>query len=251
MPVVTCMKMGNIRWNCIFPDTGIRQTRADLWRIAAGARSPLLDPGLGLIQADEWERAGRFHRDADRIRYLTGRAALRLLSSRYLHCSPGEIGINEGPNKKPFMLHPGQGKLEYNVAHSGDWALIGFSAFDIGVDLEKIEDHFDYQDILPVSFSLPEISMMQQSPSPRASFYLLWTRKEALIKATAKGLDGDLPGLPCLDGDHRVEIEAIGSAHSWNVKSFEPDRGYQASVAVAKEIQEIGFWDFDRFYSGL
>jgi len=82
----------------------------------------------------------------------------------------------------------------------GSFLAVGDS--DIGIDVEKIDPDFSYEDILATGFSVSEINLIKKSASPRSYFYLHWTRKEALTKATAKGLDDNLIAVPCLDGLH-------------------------------------------------
>jgi len=86
--------------------------------------------------------------------------------------------------------------------------------------VEKIDPDFSYEDILATGFSVSEINLIKKSASPRSYFYLHWTRKEALTKATAKGLDDNLIAVPCLDGLHTVGAEITGPAESWTISSF-------------------------------
>ena len=113
---------------------------------------------------------------------------LRKLLAGYSNLAPDEIKFAEGLNKKPFAENANLSDLHFNISHSADIILIAISNSEIGVDVEKVDNSFSYEEILPHNFSDEEIDFIKNPED----FYLLWTRKESLLKATAKGLDDDL-----------------------------------------------------------
>lgn len=182
-----------------------------------------------VLTPDERSRADRYRRKEDQLRFIVGRMCLRLLAATYLHRSPADILLVEGRNGKPGIKDAGN--LQVNVSHAGDWVLVGIGKSSVGIDIEKINPDFLFGDLLDQSFAPAEQQSIRQSEDARRAFYQLWTRKEAIVKATAKGMDDDFSLIPSLDGIHEVNSLLIGEAGTWQVDSFGVADGYVASIA--------------------
>ena len=81
--------------------------------------------------------------------------------------------------------------------------------------------------------------MVRHAPDEARAFYTLWTRKEALVKATGKGVDDDFTRVPAADGQHLVDPAALGSAGYWQVHSFVVAEHYLGAVAHAETTAGI------------
>jgi len=238
---VYCNSIENIFWDTK-PVAVLAVTEGiDVWRIAVSANAQQLSYFNALLQPDELNRADRYHQEKDRQRFVISRAILRILLGKYLGQEPAGIQLITGKNKKPFVQNAGAIDLHYNTSHSGDWILIAVGNSDIGVDVEKIDNTFSYEDVLHLGFGASEINLIKTSASPREYFYLHWTRKEALTKASGKGLDDGLISVPCLDGWHTVDAEIAGDTASWVVSSFKVGTQYIGSVAYDSNEKNIRF----------
>ena len=214
----------------------------DIWRINIEANLLLIPRFLTILQPDEIKRAGRYYQEKDRQRFTVSRAALRIILSRYIHRPAADIRFGIGPNKKPFLANF-DAQVSYNISHSDKWALIAVSKTEVGVDTEKIDQTFDYADILPDHFVKEEISYIEQEQSHRR-FCLLWTRKEAITKLTGQGLDERLKLIPSLNDKHFVHSSVINSSKNIDLRSFELDALNLATVAYeAGNYPELKFWD--------
>lgn len=142
---------------------------------------------------------------------------------------PDELQFVQGMTKKPALVNPIG--YQFNVSHSGDWLLIAIGRIDVGVDLEWISPEFPFQDVSQISFSPREQHYIESCSNPRLSFYQLWTRKEALVKATGKGMDDAFDQIPSLPGIHRTEATLIGGVGHWKVTGFAVADGYPAAIA--------------------
>lgn len=180
------------------------------------------------LQPDEINRAGRFHRPDDRSRFVYARHMLRVVTGRYLRQRPAEVRFTVGKNQKPELRDTDRWHI--NVSHAGEWILIAIGTTSVGVDVEENNPHFAFRDVLTHSFTSAEQQFIAAHDS-RLLFYQSWTRKEALVKATGKGLDDDFQRVPCLDGRHQIQSELIGAAGQWSVRSFTISDGYSAAVA--------------------
>lgn len=90
---------------------------------------------------------------------------------------------------KPYFSN-----LNFSTAHSGDLVICA-SCLDseIGLDIERIVPiHLEnYQEQLTKN----EWAFIQNSPDPEYTFYQIWTKKEALLKAIGRGIDIDFASL--------------------------------------------------------
>ena len=206
------------------------EKQVDIWKI--GVHEFNLIPE-NVLSKDELLKASRFLHLKDRASFVSRRAALRILLGRYSGISPSEIEFIAGKNKKPELRS--ESNIRFNVSHSGELILIAISDSEIG---------FNYSDILKHSFSTEEISCIEQAAKSRELFFRLWTRKEALTKASSKGLDDDLRGIPCLDGWHSVREELIGLNGSWRLNSFNIEPEYIGSIACQAE-SKLNFLYFE------
>ncbi|WP_170139378.1 4'-phosphopantetheinyl transferase family protein [Larkinella arboricola] len=193
------------------------------------------------LSTDEQHRAQRYFHEKDRNRFLVTRGLLRLLLGQCIHQKPSEIQfVTHG--KKPGL--PAGCNWHYNVSHSGDWALIAVSTHPVGIDIEKIDSDFRFQDIVPEVFSPDEQRYLQKHSAARTLFYRLWTRKEALVKATGQGIDDYFKEIPSLDGTHEVEGCVLGHTDRWTVSSFSVTEGYTAAVAYESAAPLPRFVEF-------
>jgi 4'-phosphopantetheinyl transferase len=93
-----------------------------------------------------------------------------------------------GSNGKPLLP---SGKVFFNVSHSSDVALYAVSRnLECGIDVEEVRDLPDLDAIAERLFSPQEcLALSELAKYARISaFFLCWTRKESVIKATGIGL---------------------------------------------------------------
>jgi len=216
--------------------------QVDIYRIGIAANLSHLNNLSTLLNAAETARGKRYFQLNDKNRFIISRGALRIILGKYLNQQAAAIEFEMGLNKKPFVNNTNGVPVCYNVSHSGDWIVIAVAASEIGVDTELINHTFEFKDIIAEYFSPGEINYINGEQSCER-FFKLWTRKEALTKATAKGLDDGLKFIPGLDGDHSVRADMIGSAKDWTVSSFELYKNYVASVAGSAHANELRFWE--------
>jgi 4'-phosphopantetheinyl transferase len=240
-PTIQIQQLYPINWlNSTSCNYTLSPSSSHVWRIRISQNLSLIDAAMGLLSTDEQERASRYYREKDKQRFIVSRIALRTLLARYLNLNHKEIYFEVGENKKPHVK--GNTRLHYNVSHSGDIVLIALSGSAIGVDVENMPSETHYTEIMEISYSKDETDHVNTATNPLQTFYTLWTRKEALLKATAKGIDDDMKFIPCIDGLHNVKAETIGSNDNWMVSSFKVDHDHLGCVATAST--DVIFWDF-------
>ena len=161
------------------------------------------------VSKDEHARAGRFHSDKDRETYTTCHAALRLILSKCLKVKPLEIQYKYGINNKPGIAGD---PIHFNITHTREsFALAVSSDFYVGIDLEVINRDIDIYSIAKSFFSKKECEYIRKTEiGAKNRFFLLWTRKEALLKALGTGMINNLS-----------EIDVSGRDNLMNLKSFD------------------------------
>src|SRR3954469_6821747 len=76
----------------------------DVWRVALDDQpEDAVQFMATLLSRDEADRASRFYFDRDRLRYVVGRAVLRLTLARYVGHEPQELVFRYGPSGKPSL----------------------------------------------------------------------------------------------------------------------------------------------------
>ncbi|RYY21591.1 MAG: 4'-phosphopantetheinyl transferase superfamily protein [Cytophagaceae bacterium] len=240
---VFCDALPFTEWKIAPPDYRVAGAIA-VFRVPIAESSRYLPRGQAVLHPAELLRAGRYHQPADRTRFLVARAALRWLLGAYARRPPASLILALGPNKKPVLQDaPG---LHYNVSHAGNWVLIAIAGTEIGVDVEKVAAQFAFQDVLGTSFSPAEQAFIGQGAASAPLFYQLWTRKEALVKATAQGIDANFWQVPALDGLHELAGPGGAAGPGWAVSSFAVADGYAAAVAYPAALRgQLTFHDVD------
>ena len=216
--------------------------RIDIWRVSLLQNEELFNYLFTFLDEAGIEKYNRYYKEEDKKRFLISHSATRILMGKYLFQNPPDVKIKEGINKKPFVINEGEKELYYNLSHSGDWILIAVSKYDVGIDIELINSSFSFSSIVDSAFSTEESEFLKQSEQSPEAFYLLWTRKEALLKGTGKGLVDNLSDIPSLDGVSSISDEIIGSVDSWRIGSFGVEKQYVASVAYSDKIDTARFF---------
>jgi 4'-phosphopantetheinyl transferase len=119
------------------------------------------------------------------------RALLRCVLGRYLGLRPLDVIFTVEAHGKP-RLHACHGStLQFNLSHCEDRALIAISAHAaVGIDIERLRELPDWRELGRLVFSNRDQDHLQRLPAEAGwrAFIELWTRKEAVLKATGEGL---------------------------------------------------------------
>ena len=201
-----------------------------------------------LLSVEESARAARFLATADGQRFVTAHGRLRQLLGSLLEMAPAMLEFGSAPRGKPRLAGAAAGTgLCFNLSHSGDVGLIGWSrGREIGVDVEVWRALRDTAALVRRFFSPVEIASWEAlEPAARhAAFFNLWTRKEAYVKALGRGLS--LP-LASFDVSHESGAGAwllrasphAGDGREWSVTATDAGPGVSLAVALEAGICHI------------
>jgi 4'-phosphopantetheinyl transferase len=202
------------------------------------------------LAPDELERAARFRFDHHRNRFIAGRGFLRLILSRYLDEKPARLAFDYASLGKPSLSGPfTDSELHFNLAHSDDAALFAVTRIGpVGVDVERVRPMKDAAELVARFFSPRESAAFQRvalEERPQA-FFNLWTRKEAMLKASGEGITGSLNRVEIsfLSGDP-ARVIAIGGdvteAAAWQLHALTPRPGVVGAVAIRSAEVTVRF----------
>jgi 4'-phosphopantetheinyl transferase len=178
------------------------------------------------LSSSEKDRANRFLRVEDRALFVLTRGTLRRLLSEATGVAAEKIAFAEGPCGKPCLVET-HGP-QFNVSHSGSWALIGFSGSrDIGVDIEFMRAAGGELDLARSFFSAAEYRSLEglERDMLLSSFYKIWTCKEAVLKACGAGIAEHLK-------DFSVELTGNGYA-------IHPELNRLSSLLASVAVQPV------------
>jgi len=193
------------------------------------------------LSKEEMERACRFRFEKDRIRFIATRGILRTLLAGYLNMDAGKVSFVYGPYGKPELSAEACSiRIRFNLAHSQGLALFAFALnCDIGVDIEFMRRDIAMDDIAGRFFSPNEKAALDRLPSnmKEKGFFTCWARKEALLKASGKGLSFGLERVEVsVHPELRASVLRIGGSEKdaslWSLHDLPAAPGYAAALAV-------------------
>ena len=192
-----------------------------------------------LLDEEEQQRADRFRFPIDRERYIIGHGMLRMLLSRYTGIDPIEIRTGRGKHGKPFL--PDR-SIHFNLSDTKDAVLIAFALDEeIGADLETVTRTVDHDAVADHYFTRREVEWINASEDRKRRFLELWTRKEAVLKASGVGIMDDLRVLEVHDNCNTMRIahEAFvaDAAQEYVVKTWRLGGEHVVSLAGVRELE--------------
>ena len=167
---------------------------------------------LALLSPDRREKALRLRGEA-KLRSLTAGLLLRRFAG------PGPYAI--GARGKPYL----PGGPCFSLSHSASLAVLAVSSAPVGADVERVGP-LRREAVLARVLTAEERRWMGED---EARFAFLWTRKEAALKWTGRGIDRSLQTLCVLPGESpRID----GAECSLCTVEY---HGYMISAASAEE----------------
>ncbi|AEA24938.1 4'-phosphopantetheinyl transferase [Pseudonocardia dioxanivorans CB1190] len=172
------------------PGTGPTTGECTVWW--AGPVDPALRRDLvALLDEHERTRLRAFRRPDDAGRYLAAHALTRIVLGERTATHPAGVRFDRtcrcgAPHGKPRLAPVGDGGPEFSFTHSGD--LVGLAVADVPVGLD-VEHHRALSDVAGMAEHVSSpAEKARPAPATTGEFLRVWTRKEALLKATGDGL---------------------------------------------------------------
>ncbi|MDF1515245.1 MAG: 4'-phosphopantetheinyl transferase superfamily protein, partial [Anaerolineae bacterium] len=213
-----------------------------MWFILLDAGDDTYAICKNVLNAEELNRAQRYRFEAPRRRFVLTRALLRLLAGIYIQSSPPHIRFTHNQWGKPGINTTAGQRLEFNVSHSYDIALLAFSRNrPLGIDVECMHAIPNVQNLVKEFFSEYEYLQFKELPQDQQlkAFFMTWTRKEAYIKGTGRGFSQPFrsfdvsihPAVPAVLLNDHTDPTAVAS---WKLMDISTLRNYAASAAIGE-----------------
>lgn len=192
------------------------------------------------LDADERAQAGRFAFEADRRDYLAAHGLRRHLLGRVLGVAPDALAFTiDEPRGKPRLAWPEGSGLDFNISHTHGLVACALgpaapapagSGTHVGIDCESLGRAID-DDLAEVFCSPAELAALRDQPAEAR--VLTWVLKEALVKASGRGLELPLQAVNVAPDPARVlgVPPRMGTAADWRVEHWRPTPRHIAALA--------------------
>jgi 4'-phosphopantetheinyl transferase len=124
-----------------------------------------------------------------RGRYVEIHARLRIVLGDAVNTEPERLIIHKAEYGKPYLVdYP---ELAFNLSHTADKMVLAIAyGCELGIDIEQCKTRANLAALVDKCFAEEEKDYWQQLPEPlqTKAFYQFWTRKEAFVKATGRGI---------------------------------------------------------------
>ena len=240
-------------WNA--PPTQLLLSRKDvhIWRAVLDLPSKSVQELKGSLSFDERMKAESFHFERDRSRFIAAHGILRRILASYLSVDPGAIRFRYERDGKPRLQNAfGKPGIQFNLSHSEGLALYVFTqGHEVGVDLERIRDLPEMEQIVDQFFSVREQVVFHTLPTSEKheTFFKWWTRKEAFVKAVGEGLSYPLHGFDALLAKGK-SVESLGilggvqEGPKWTMWDVRPGEAFAGAVVVERDDWDVQCWQW-------
>lgn len=170
--------------------------------------------------------------------------------SAYMGVDPLDVELAKGLHGKPALASTAHG-VHFNVSHSGSWGLIAVARSEVGVDVEHVRPRRASSRLADRFLTEGERALLQSRLASHGdtSFFMVWSRKEAYLKAVGVGLSLPFSGVDS-SSDKLPELDAEGGqlpgSDPWIVREFFVDELHPASVVARAAQISLSFLTFAR-----
>lgn len=181
-----------------------------------------------IISKDETLKANQYYTKELTNSYIICRGSLRRVLGEYIGLPPKHIKFDYNFFGKPGISKAiNKNNIKFNISHSDDYCLIAVTEnYEIGVDIEFVKPLDDYVTIAEIFFSPKEAALINSLND----FYTIWAQKEAVIKASGKGVSFGLNhwSTNLKEKNYNIIIESV----KYRVTSFNIDDKYSSALCV-------------------
>ena len=235
-------------------DLTILRSQVHVWCVSLDQSESVFQRLVQTLSEEEHKRAERFHFRKDRDHFIIARGVLRDILSHYIKREPEDIFFHYNDYGKPALGKNFTG-LNFNVSHSGNIALYAVTCGrEVGIDVEQIRPDFAEEPIAKRFFSPAEVAVFSDlaAHEKKEAFFSCWTRKEAFIKATGKGVSFGLdkfdvslvPDKPAALLSIKGDMKKAGR---WSLKNLNIKPDYKAALAVEGHDWRLQSWQWQSF----
>ena len=160
-----------------------------LWHREISATEADYNRYWGMLDQAEQNHASAIKNERFQHRFVEIRAKLRMVLGEAVNSAPGKLRIDKAKYGKPYLVdYPA---LDFNLSHTANRMVVAIGHHcDLGVDIEQCKPRKTLEALVDKCFAEEEKAYWQQLRQSQQVkvFYQFWTRKEAFVKATGRGI---------------------------------------------------------------
>ena len=201
-----------------------------------------------VLDATEQAYAENIKNDLLRKRYVEVHGRLRNVLAQALNEPGKKISIKKAEHGKPYLADSPE--LAFNLSHSANSMVIavGWNC-QIGVDIENCKPRTSLAELVYKYFAEEETAYWNKLPEAQkmTAFYRFWTRKEAFVKATGRGIALGLSQC-VINPESPSEFLRVpancGQASEWHVQDLVLEPELCSALVTDKNAVAVRLIDF-------
>ena len=211
-----------------------------IWGADVSEMMDEIDALRELLSVEELKKAKRLKNEQARRMCVVARGGLRVLLGAYTKQDPSQVMFDQQAGGKPMLE---SGEISFNLAHSGDWVVWAFAASgEVGVDLEQVRANVLHSRVARRYFQPVEQQALDEAANASRLFFDMWAAKEALVKASGKGVFAAMNKVELpLEAGRVPDETAVGD---WYLRRVEAGSMYACALASDQPILEQPCYDF-------
>lgn len=210
----------------------------NVWQGGIAAKESCFQHYWDMLEQTEQQYANTMKNVHLRNRYVSVHAQLRIQLAKTVNIAPTQLRILKSKYGKPYLADfP---NLAFNLSHTANKMVVA-SGYDteLGIDIEQCKPRTNLASLVDKCFASEEKDYWRQLPVSQQlpGFYRFWTRKEAFVKATGRGI---ALGLKQCVINPRKQSEFLripkdyGAASNWLIEEIEVYETIYGALVVKK-----------------
>lgn len=206
-------------------------------------------PSMSQLQEDLWQslsdqektQAEGFINNTLMDRYVLSHGLLRALLSFYVEKNPQDIQYLVNQFGKPF-LEDNVCQLQFNMSHSKDYAVYIIALeHQVGIDIEWKGKDINIQEISELVLSPTETINFNQLHSEEKfhTFYDIWTKKEAIIKAIGQGLSYPIKTIEIMNSMNNDNAYYVANGNTFYCSNLRNLDNYAGTAALTHQLSQL------------
>jgi 4'-phosphopantetheinyl transferase len=215
---------------------------SDVDVLLVSATEPAAIPAhmLSALTPDENARAARFLKPRDRWLFVLGRALVHHGLRECLGITQARLHVPAGGGRP--TLDPPRDGIAFNLSHTAGYVACAFGdGCELGVDVERHDRAVEAEGIAGAYFAAAERQLLHCDPSGRGEVFLrLWTLKEAVVKASGRGLLLDLDSFAVALDPPRLQATApeLGDIGRWQLHDWRLPDATRLALAIRRADEQ-------------
>jgi 4'-phosphopantetheinyl transferase len=173
---------------------------------------------------------------------------MRYLLASYANIGPAALEFAYSERGRPSLTNPLASPIDFNLAHSGELALLAVCRSRVGVDVESLRRQpQDFMELAARFFTPGEAEALAQLPPADRwrAFVGMWTTKEAVTKALGVGVAAlSQVEVGLLPAEPPALLSAPGGAAEWRLFQVEVGEDFLGAVVVQGAVEKLSTWEW-------